>query len=477
MQGKKDSTAKLFYELTLDDLVPADHPVRKISEELDLRYLYKETREYYSHEGKPSIDPVVLFKFYVICYFFGIRTERQLFREVQVNLAYRWYLGYDLDEQIPHHSIMTKSRYRFPVEVFDRFFKRIVYLCKKKELISGDYYFMDSSLVRADAAKSSFRAKLRTEDEFLKQLREEEEKEEEEDRAEQKHDRFDGEVEPEKMGRRNKSGKVNDRIWSSTDPDAQLARRGGGAAVPAYKAHFCVDGKKRVILSVAASKANDDDMTKVAELTTNALFASGRKASYGVADSKYGGVETLKYLQDQNIQTCIHPRTTHSRSGKFEQTDFKVLGEYEAAECPAGHQSLRSDSQGYTYLFKWSKEQCDGCRLKKQCTTSKSGRTLVFYKGDHFRRAREVLDSAIGKKLSRARKVIIEGVIAEAKTNHLMGRCKYRGLPKFRIQLLLTASVINLKRLLQSTKDRARPGIAAAIPLASNCLGASFCFA
>ena len=475
MQGKKDSTAKLFYELTLDDLVPADHPVRKISEVLDLRYLYKETRQYYSHEGKPSIDPVVLFKFYVICYFFGIRSERQLFREVQVNLAYRWYLGYDLDEEIPHHSIMTKSRYRFPEEVFDRFFKRIVHLCKKSDLISGDYYFMDSSLVRADAAKSSFKAKLRTEDEFLKQLREEEEKEE--DPPKRKYDRFDGEVDPEKMGRRNKSGKVNDRLCSSTDPDAQLARRGGGAATPAYKAHFCVDRKKRVILSVAASKANDDDMTKVAELTTNALFASGRKALYGVADSKYGGVEALKYLQDQNIQTCIPPRTTNTRAGKYQQTDFKVLGEYEAAECPAGHQTPRSNTQGYSYVFRWSKDQCATCRLKKKCTTSKSGRTVVFYKGDHFRRAREVLDSAIGKKLLRARQVIMEGVIAEAKTNHLMGRCKYRGLPKFRIQLLLTASVINLKRLLQSTRDIVRPGIAAAVPSVSKCLGASFCFA
>ena len=115
MQGKKEKESKLFYTVSLSQLVPADHPVRRISEVLDLNFLYRETAQYYSHEGKPSIDPVVLFKLYLVGYFFGIPSERKLFREVQVNLAYRWYLGYDLDEEIPDHSIMTKSRYRCPV--------------------------------------------------------------------------------------------------------------------------------------------------------------------------------------------------------------------------------------------------------------------------------------------------------------------------------------------------------------------------
>jgi len=126
MQGRKEKQQKLFYSASIERLVPQDHPVRRIQEVLDLRFLYKDTREYYSHEGKPSIDPVVLFKLYVLGYFFGIPSERRLFREVQVNLAYRWYLGYDLDEPIPDHSIMTKSRYRFPPAVFERLFKHMI---------------------------------------------------------------------------------------------------------------------------------------------------------------------------------------------------------------------------------------------------------------------------------------------------------------------------------------------------------------
>jgi transposase len=124
--------------------------VRKIDKELDLSFLYEETKQYYSQEGKPSIDPVVMFKLYILGYFFGIPSERQLFREIQVNRAYRWYLGYDLDQQIPNHSIMTKSRYRFSLEVFERLFKRIIPLCKEKGLISGEYHFIDSTLVGED---------------------------------------------------------------------------------------------------------------------------------------------------------------------------------------------------------------------------------------------------------------------------------------------------------------------------------------
>jgi transposase len=216
-------------------LIPQDHPVRRLKEILDLRFLYKDTREFYSHEGKPSIDPFVLFKLYLLGYFFGISSERRLFREIQVNLAYRWYLGYDLDEPILDHSIITKSRNRFPSEVFERLFKQIVRLCK-----------------------DSFRAKLRTEQEYLEELQAGDE-----NRNNFKGHIFDGTVNPDKMGKRRRKAKTNDRLVSSSDPDAQLMSRNGSFSTPAYKAHFCMDRKTRVILSVDGSKASEDDMVKV----------------------------------------------------------------------------------------------------------------------------------------------------------------------------------------------------------------------
>jgi transposase len=234
MQGRKDNESKLFYTVTLSRLVPADHPVRRISDVQDLSFLYRETREYYSHEGKPSIDPVVLFKLCLLGYFFGIPSETRLFREAQMNLACRWYLGYDLEQEIPDHSVMTKSRYRFPVEVFERLFNRIIQLCKDKGLISGDCPFMDYSIVQADASRESFRAKLKVEQEYLDEL-----SHPDDPKPAIQGRVFDGNLDPEQMGKRQRRDKKNDRLESVTDPEAELITRSGkGSSIPSYKAHF-----------------------------------------------------------------------------------------------------------------------------------------------------------------------------------------------------------------------------------------------
>lgn len=449
MQGKKQEQQKLFYTIGLERLVPMDHPVRVIKDVVDLGFLYGETRQYYSHEGKPSIDPVVLFKLYLLGYLFGIPSERRLFREVQVNLAYRWFVGYDLDDPIPDHSIMSKSRHRFPVAVFERLFKHIIRLCKEKGLISGDYYFVESSMVRADASKDSFRAKLRTEKEYLEELQEAEEP-----RNNFKGHIFDGTVNPDKMGKRRRKAKKNDRLESSSDPDAQLMSRNGLNSQPAYKAHFCVDRKRRVILSMDGSKASEDDMTKVHSLYTNSLFAVGKKPQMVVADSHYGGIEALKYFQDQNIQTCIAPRIHDNSEGRFRNTDFTVIEDGVEMECPAGHRVHRQTNNVYRLQFHWPKQLCGACPLKGRCTQSIHGRIVSFYKGQYFTNAETLVRSQTGRKLLRARQTIVEGVIGEAKNFHLLNRCRYRRLHRFRIQLLLTAAAINLKRLMREKRTR-----------------------
>lgn len=463
MQGKKVTESKLFYTLSVDQLVPHDHPVRKISKELDLSFLYEETREYYSHEGKPSIDPVVLFKMYVLGYFFGIPSERQLFRELQVNLAYRWYVGYDLDEQIPDHSIMTKSRYRFPLEVFERVFKRIVQLCKEKGLVSGDYYFFDSTLVRAHASKDSFRTKLLTAEEYLEALTRNEER-----TAQFEGHVFDGIIDPQKMGKRRKREKKNNAMCSTSDPDAELATRPGKGTIPAYKAHLCVDRKDRVILSIDGSNASDDDMSKVDTLYTHALFAAGKKPKVVIGDKHYGGVEALKYFHDQNVKTCMYPRIPDNLHGKYKNSEFSVLSEGKACRCPAGHTTTITRHHKYRLQFKWPKSVCHACSLRKQCTTSNLGRMVTYYRGNHFEQARELAESTFGKKLLRARQIIVEGVIGEAKTLHLLNRCRYRRLDRFKVQLFLTGSVINLKRLLKKRMMRTNMGLCAARNPADN---------
>ena len=444
MQGKKDHSSKLYYNVTLEKLVPTNHIIRKIDEALDLDFLYKDTEQFYSHEGKPSIDPVVLFKIYIIGYFFGISSERQLFRDIQVNLAYRWYLGYDIDEEIPDHSIMTKSRNRFPRDVFENLFKRIINECKKQGLISGDYYFLDSSLIRANTSKESYRAKLKNTCDYLADIQATEEK-----AVQFSGTVFDGIPNPEKMGKRRNRLKKNNTFESQTDKDAEIITRPGKGSFPSYKAHVCVDRKRRVITAIDGSKASDDDMSKIHDLYTASLFVVGKKPMMITADSHYGGVESLKYFQDQNIETCIPPRIPDNLQGKYKNTDFQIVNDGKNLSCPAGHLSTQRMNHKYRIQYAWSKTTCNACAIKEKCTNSENGRLVSFYQGSYFLNAIALTKSEKGRKLLRARQIIVEGVIGEAKMWHLLGRCKYRGLEKLKIQLFMTASVINLKRLVQ----------------------------
>ncbi|HLF77336.1 MAG TPA: transposase [Dehalococcoidia bacterium] len=123
---------KLYYNLSLTRLIPGDHLLRLIANAVDFSFIRRLCRPYYSHTGRPSIDPVVLFKMLLVGYLHGITSERRLVREITLNLAYRWFLGYDFDEQIPNHSVLSKARARFGPEVFESFFRRSIDLCARQ---------------------------------------------------------------------------------------------------------------------------------------------------------------------------------------------------------------------------------------------------------------------------------------------------------------------------------------------------------
>ena len=135
---------------------------------VDLKFLYATIKPYCVHDWKPSVDPIVLFKLYLLGYFFGISSERRILQEVQVNITYRWHLGYDLDERLPDHSVLTKARHRFSEEIFERFFKHIVILCRQAGLIDGKYHCIDSNIVEADVSRESFKTKLMPVQEYIK---------------------------------------------------------------------------------------------------------------------------------------------------------------------------------------------------------------------------------------------------------------------------------------------------------------------
>jgi transposase len=159
MMGKKDFKPRIFYRLCLEKMVPQDHLVRALEEILDMNFIRGLCRKYYSHTGQPSVDPVVLFKMMLIGYLFGITSERKLAEESTVNLAFRWYLGYDLDEATPNHSVISKARGRFGKKVFEEFFQEVLSICIKKGLVTGEKIFADGTLIKANASLKSLVAR------------------------------------------------------------------------------------------------------------------------------------------------------------------------------------------------------------------------------------------------------------------------------------------------------------------------------
>jgi transposase len=121
--------------VSLEELVPRDNFYRHLEAALDLHFVRDWTREFYADRGRPSIDPVIFFKLQLLMFFEGIRSERQLVETASLNLAHRWYLGYALDEALPDHSSLTRIRQRLGIDIFQRFFERIVDLCQEAGLV------------------------------------------------------------------------------------------------------------------------------------------------------------------------------------------------------------------------------------------------------------------------------------------------------------------------------------------------------
>ncbi len=154
MMGKKDLLGRdQFQMVTLNSLVPQDHIIHKIDTAINLSFIYDLVKDLYSDVGKESIDPVVLIKITLIQYTFGIRSMRQTIKEIQTNVAYRWYLGYSLEEEIPHFSTFGKnySRRFQNTDLFEQIFQRVIAEIMEYEFINSESIFIDGTHIKASA--------------------------------------------------------------------------------------------------------------------------------------------------------------------------------------------------------------------------------------------------------------------------------------------------------------------------------------
>jgi len=343
MMGIKERAFRpLPSNLSLEELVPKDNFYRHLQATLDLSFVRELVRVCYACSGRPSVDPVVFFRLQLVMFFEDIRSERQLMEVAADRLSIRWYLGYDLLEPLPDHSSLTRIRERYGLEIFRRFFERIVEECFEAGLVWGEELYFDSTKVKADADVDSLRSRSIAQN-HLKELFEETGNQEIEDFATPYPSPYESAVEAlptagdeslkennarsedwiSRDGRQERafsSGsrkRTADRLVSTTDPDATPMRLGSeGETTLGYQAHYVVDGgKARVILNVLVTPSEVSENRPMLELLWRTAFRWRLLPHQVTGDAKYGTAENVGAIESANIRAYV---ALHESGGKGE---------------------------------------------------------------------------------------------------------------------------------------------------------------
>ncbi len=473
MMGEKGFEAKIFYGLSLERMVPEDHLVRILSKVLDLGFTRDLCKDYYSHTGQPSVDPVVIFKMMLLGYLFGITSERKLAENCGLNLAYRWYLGYDFDEPTPNHSVISKARVRFGKEVFEGFFQRILKICIEKGLVCGEKIFVDATLFDANASLKSLVPRdniIKLEDgptEYIEKFFEDNAEKESNTDGEDKKGKGPGSGEKKgknkntsrkslKWGPENRGiHRSNKDCKSSTDPNASYIARGSKGASFTYKCSYAVNDYKRVITAVVTTPGAVADEYMLEELLDRQPLWVGEVG----ADSIYGTIENYKLCAERGIRPSITPRYSKRKKGIIPKNEYIYSASKDAYICPQGKEvkKLHYEKKRDRWHYSTRTKDCRECPLKSRCCPNAPTVRLTRRVGQEYADWASVwLKTARAKRTIKQRGRFSECAFAEAKTLYGLRRAKYRGLEKVAIQGLMTATVQNIKRIINSQRSKDR---------------------
>jgi transposase len=462
--------------VSLENLIPQRNFYRHLEATIDLSFVRDWTRELYADRGRPSIDPVVFFKLQLVMFFEGIRSERQLIETASLHLAHRWYLGYALDEELPDHSSLTRIRQRLGVDIFQRFFEKVVDLCQEVGLVWGRELYFDATKVEANAGIPSliprfyYDATTHVADLFTDGAGD--------TTAEADPDPPPGIVplpidpesapppgeppwrlleerrlDPRRPSHRGYRRTSNFRV-SPTDPDASPMWDWGAIRL-GYHDHYVVDGgKARVILAALVAPADVMESQAMRDLLWRVCFRRQLRPHHVTGDAKYGTIENVVAVEDAGIRAYVPLTDFEHRSALFGRDVFTYDAERDHYCCPQGHllPLVRSKRTEGVVVYRGDAAICNACPVKAKCTTSDRGRTIQrsIYEA-YLEKVRGYHTTEAYKKAIRKRQVWVEPLFAEAKEWHGLRRLRLRGLMNANIQGLVIAAGQNLKRLLVAT--------------------------
>ena len=370
----------------------------------------------------------------LILILYNVRSERELMDTIPERLDWLWFLGYDLDSGIPHHSVLSKARKRWGEKIFKSFFKQIVAQCVSKGLVDGTKIFMDSSLVQANASNNSV-IKKNLLDRKYKELT---------SRMKDQNDNNNDEDD-------NKQNPVNKKYISTTDPDASIVRKGKGSSRLHYQVHRSVDEKREIITATEVTTGSINEAHRLSHLSKQHKQNTGKKLKTIVADKKYGIIENYLYCYDNKL----NPHFNTMDAGRYKQKEifgpekFKYKSKQDLYLCPAMQKMHKKTyhKERKSFEYKAGKKICENCELKTQCTRSKSGRSIKrhirqealdkMYKNTNTRKSQEDI---------KLRQHLMERSFANA-VRFGFKKARWRLQWRVEIQEYLTSAVQNIKKL------------------------------
>ena len=454
--------------ISLDELVPAEHIVRKIEAAIDWSFIYGMVEESYCEDnGRPSLDPVILIKLPILQYMFGIRSMRQTIREIDVNVAYRWFLGLGLHDKVPHFSTFGKNYVRRfeGTDLFEKIFQQILSECRKAGLVDENVVFVDSTHVKARANSKKYVDEIAEEQAlwYEKQLMEEIQKDRDahgkkplkEEAAEDSTDKSDdeapkggaGKPNPNTSKKKQNRRKNEKHIKKSTsDPESGWFRKGEHKNVFAYSVQTACD-RHGVVLGYSVNPGNENDgrtfeslYEKIKDLETEIV----------VGDSAYKTPAIAKLLHDDGkelLSTYSRPKT---KDGFFKKYEYVYDEYYDCYICP-NDQILKystTNRDGYRE-YKSDPHICSGCPHREKCTESKNCTKVVTHHvwEDDLDRVEDQRHTFGIREYYELRKETIERVFAMAKELHGFRYTQEYGKAHMEVKAALTFACINLKKL------------------------------
>lgn len=459
-RGKNDNKQLELELVMLDQLVKKDHDLRKIDKHIDFNFIYDLVEPFYANDkGRPSIDPVVLFKMSLLQALDGIRSEEKLVDTIHHNMAYRWFLGYGLTESIPDHSTISYNRaVRFKdTNIYEEIFNEIVLMAIDKGYVKGKIVYTDSTHIKANASNSKYEnveeERIIEEDESLLMLV----NEKRESKGQKPLEPAEPKIE------------IKNRKVSKTDPSSGYMHRDRKPVGFYHLVHGTVDSQNNILLSAHVTPGNIHDSTVYIDNLEEMFKSLKLSPKYAGADAGYFNLNILEELSTKGITPVIGPRKYAGKKGKKSKYWFEYYPEEDIYLCFEGKELKYKTTTREGYVeYESDKNTCIKCPKRDKClyeskTTGEISKDQTRIIRRHIKEhyadeVRSFMKTEKGKNLYQRRKETIERSFADMKELMGLRYAHYRGLHSVKAQVLITGAAYNVKKLARLLDKQEKEG-------------------